>query len=150
MLSSGLVGVSSQACSPLHGFIDPGCQPIKAHYPFWSPPSPHITRPLPAHTNVLQSSQMLLGSRGGFQKVNSQRMTDISEDTAARTPAGRGAGGSGHVAVTVRGHRTPSRFSIIKQIITANSDLCPCTDEAFRCSRSAHYPRLTVMVCSIY
>lgn len=95
---------------PLHALIDPGClDPAANHSSLPSPGTTPITRPLTRHTNVIRSSQMLLGAAGGrrgggggedFKKVNSQRMTHIRaalprtlcEDTAAGSAGGEGRG----------------------------------------------------------
>lgn len=50
---------------PLHALIDPGClDPAANHSSLPSPGTTPITRPLTRHTNVIRSSQMLLGAAG--------------------------------------------------------------------------------------
>lgn len=72
VLSSGLCGGLNTRLQSPHGFIDPGCPAPAANQSSLPIPVPTpITRPLPAHTNVIQSNQMLLGSRGRISKVNS-------------------------------------------------------------------------------
>lgn len=97
MLSSGLGGgVLNTRLQPLHGFIDPGClAPAASLSKLITHSGPHPHHETPDCPNVIQSNQMLLGSKGRISKVNSQRVThisallpDLNEDTTAETPVG--------------------------------------------------------------
>lgn len=136
VLSYELWGSELKRLQPLHGFIDPALPGPYSQSLSVLVPTP-TTRPLTDHTNVIQSSQMLLGSRGRLSKVNSQCMTHISaplpdlrEDTTAeKKPVGvkvMWCVSVHSIRVQILRH-TPSRFSIIIRLL---GEQCQerCTD----------------------